>query len=369
MHALIVDDDTRSRYLLRLQLQTAGHRVTDFPDATAALAYARTEPPDIVVSDILMPGMDGFALCREWKTDPSLAPIPFVFHTANYAESADEHLAETLGADLFLTKPMEHEDLLAALEKLVKRVAVTGARVPVDIPAEETFREHNVRLLRKLEQQLEEVQSANERLRAMISGTVLAMAKLVEARDPYTAGHQERVALLADAIALEMGISADVRQGIYTAGLIHDIGKISVPSAILSRPTRLTAPEFAIIQTHPDIAHEVLEGIDFPWPIADYVHQHHERMDGTGYPRGLRGDEILTGARILAIADVVEAMTNHRPYKPAVGIDAALEEIRSHAGTLYDEEAAAACARVFAGGFELRPAPEHPGAASEYTRN
>ncbi|MHB1340408.1 MAG: HD domain-containing phosphohydrolase [Coriobacteriia bacterium] len=368
MHVLIVDDDTRNRYLLRLQLQAAGHRVSDFPDATAALQYAREEAPDIIVSDILMPGMDGFALCREWKTDPTLAPIPFVFHTANYAESDDAHLANTLGADLFLTKPIAHEDLVAALETLMAHVAAEGARTPVDIPAEETFREHNVRLLHKLEQQLEEVQTANERLRLMINGTVLAIAKLVEARDPYTAGHQERVAALADAIGQEMGLSLDERIGIHTAGLIHDIGKISVPSAILSRPTRLSAPEFAIIKMHPDVAHDVLEGIDFPWPIADYVHQHHERMDGSGYPHGLAGDEILLGSRILAIADVVEAMTNHRPYKPAVGIDAALDEIRGNAGKTYDAEVAAACVRVFEGGFTLQPTEQHPGTASAYTR-
>ncbi|MEN6429809.1 MAG: HD domain-containing phosphohydrolase, partial [Coriobacteriales bacterium] len=288
---------------------------------------------------------------------------------ANYTESGDRDLALTLGADLFLTKPMSQSDLVSALTEVVERVRREGhTRAPLDIPAEESFREHNVRLLPKMEQQLAELTAANERLHDLVVNTVLAIATLVEARDPYTAGHQERVALLAYTIAGVMDVPDDECDGIRLAGLVHDIGKIYVPLEILSRPSQLTAPEFEIIKMHPTVAYNALRGIDFPWPLAEWVHQHHERLDGSGYPQGLRGNQVLAGARILVVADVVEAMTNHRPYKPAVGIDAALAEVREGAGRLYDPAVAEACLALFDQGFTLPAAPAHPGAASVYQR-
>lgn len=370
MHVLIVDDDERNRYLLRTVFGGAGHRITEAAEGEEALACARNDLPDAIVTDILMPGMDGYALCREWRADPLLAATPFVFFTANYIEDEDARLASNLGADLYLTKPRDPVLLLADIEGLVNRVQ-NGEPVahPGGESDEETLREHNVRLLHKMEQQLEELREANVRLYDMINGTVSAIAKLVEARDPYTAGHQERVSLLAFAIATEMGISEDECEGIRVAGVIHDIGKVYVPSGILTRPGQLSEPEFAIIKMHPDIAYNVLSEIDFPWPIAEYVHQHHERLDGTGYPGALPAEEILVGSRVLAIADVVEAMTNHRPYKPAVGIDAALAEVEANSGRLYDTEAAAACGRLFRErGYELRPDQPHPGSAVLYSK-
>lgn len=369
MHILVVDDDSRNRYLLRTVFGAAGHRVSEAEEGQSALDAARREAPDVIVTDILMPGMDGYALCREWRSDPVLAHIPFVFFTANYTESEDAALASNVGADLYLTKPRDPGLLLQDIETLVDRVR-QGASVaqPGDDSDEETLRQHNVRLLHKMEQQLDDLREANQRLYAMINGTVGAIAKLVEARDPYTAGHQERVSQLAFAIATETGMSEDDSEGIRVAGVIHDIGKVYVPSGILTRPGRLSDPEFAIIKMHPQIAYDVLSQIDFPWPIADYVHQHHERLDGGGYPNGLAGDQILPGSRVLAIADVVEAMTNHRPYKPAVGIEAALDEIETNSGRLYDAEAAAACGRLFREqGYELRHEP-HPDAASIYSK-
>lgn len=370
MHVLIVDDDFRNRYLLRTIFGSAGHRISEASEGQEALDVARSEPPDVIIADILMPGMDGYALCREWRADPVLAGKPFVFFSANYTENEDEQLASKLGADLFLTKPRDQSLLLHDIEGLVAGVA-KGALVahPSDDSGEETLREHNVRLLRQMEQQLTEVSQANLRLLNMINGTVTAIAKLVEARDPYTACHQERVAALAHAISLEMGMSDDDSEGVRLAGVIHDIGKIYVPSSILTRPGQLSEPEFAIIKMHPDIAYDVLSGIDFPWPIADYVHQHHERLDGSGYPQGLSAQSILPGSQLIGIADVVEAMTNHRPYRPAIGIDAALEEIEKNSGRLYDTEAAAACVRLFKEhGYELRPDHPHPNPVMPYSR-
>lgn len=185
------------------------------------------------------------------------------------------------------------------------------------------------------------------RIRRTLGATVQAMAKAVEARDPYTSGHQRRVADLARSIAHEMGLSAEQIDGIRVAGIIHDIGKMSVPSSILSKPSRLTEVEFELIQTHAEAGHQILKDLDFPWPIATIIRQHHERMNGSGYPRGLLGDEILVEARILAVADVVEAMASHRPYRPTLGLEKALEEIAGGRGTLYDPEVVAACMRLF----------------------
>lgn len=198
-----------------------------------------------------------------------------------------------------------------------------------------------------------ELQRSLEKLRKAIEGTVHAMALTVEIRDPYTAGHQRRVAELALAIAAEMEFSEDRLDGIRMAGVIHDLGKISVPAEILSKPGRITKSEFDIIKAHPQVGYDILKEIDFPWPLAQITLQHHERMDGSGYPQGLSGEEILLEAKILGVADVVEAMASHRPYRPALGTDKALEEISKNRGILYDPEVVDACLKLFLEGFQL----------------
>ncbi len=189
----------------------------------------------------------------------------------------------------------------------------------------------------------EELQRSHGALTNTLVGTVKALAALAEIRDPYTAGHQQRVSQLACAIAKEMGLPHELIQGIRMAGLVHDIGKIHIPAEILSKPTKLSDIETEMIETHPQTAYDILSTVEFPWPVAVIVLQHHERLDGSGYPQGLVGDQILLEARILAVADVVEAMASDRPYRPAHGLDEALQEISDHAGVLYDAEAVQAC--------------------------
>lgn len=186
-----------------------------------------------------------------------------------------------------------------------------------------------------------------EKLRKGLEDTVLAISAMVEMRDPYTAGHEQRVAELAAAIATEMGLPADRVYGIHLAGSIHDLGKIQVPAEILSKPGRLNEVEYRLVKQHPQIGYEILKNIEFPCPVAQMVLQHHERLDGSGYPRGLKGGEILPEARILSVADVVEAMASHRPYRPGIGLPAALEEIGRNRGVLYDPDAVDACLRLF----------------------
>jgi PAS domain S-box-containing protein len=189
-------------------------------------------------------------------------------------------------------------------------------------------------------------QESTLRLRRTLEATILAMAVVVETRDPYTAGHQRRTAELSAAIAAEMGLEPSQIEGIRLAGLIHDLGKIAVPAEILSKPSRLSALEFSLIKVHSQAGYDILKEIDFPWPVARMILEHHERMDGSGYPRGLRAQEMLPESRIIQVADVVESMASHRPYRPARGIDAALDEITRNRGVLYDGAVVDHCLRL-----------------------
>lgn len=193
----------------------------------------------------------------------------------------------------------------------------------------------------------EEIDRYIARLERTVLGTLEAVSAMVELRDPYTSGHERRVGDLAAAIGQEMGLDAHVVKGLRLTGFVHDIGKISAPAEILSKPAALTPMEFEFIKGHAQSGYDVLKRVDFPWPVAEVILQHHERLDGSGYPRGLRGEEILPEARIISVADVVEAMANHRPYRAGLGLDAALAEIEAGSGTRYDARACAACLALF----------------------
>jgi len=201
----------------------------------------------------------------------------------------------------------------------------------------------------------EEVRRQAEQLRRTVEGAVLAMSQVVETRDPYTAGHERRVAELATVIGRDMGLTAAELDGLRLGALIHDIGKIAVPAEILAKPGRLSAVEFNLIKQHPRSGYDILSVIDFGRPVAEMVLQHHERLDGSGYPQGLTTQDLLPETCILAVADVVEAMSSHRPYRAALGREAALAEIRDGAGTRYDPDVVAACERVMEGGFHFSP--------------
>ena len=185
------------------------------------------------------------------------------------------------------------------------------------------------------------------KLKNSLDGSIQMAAAVTEMRDPYTAGYQQRVAKLATAIASEFGLGGEQVDGIHFGSLIHDVGKIAIPAEILSRPGRLSEIEFMLIKTHPQAGFSILNGIDFPWPVAQMILQHHERLDGSGYPSGLKGDEIILEARILIVADVVEAMSSHRPYRPGLGIEAALEEIKRGRGLCYDPKVVDVCMHLF----------------------
>ncbi len=192
-----------------------------------------------------------------------------------------------------------------------------------------------------------EREAALTKLRHSLENTIRTMATILEVRDPYTAGHQQRVARLATAIAEAMGLPAGQVEGIHFGALIHDIGKIYVPAEILSRPTRLSPLELQMVRSHAQVGHDIVRDIDLPWPVGQMILQHHERLDGSGYPNGLQGDAIIPEARILAVADVVEAMSSHRPYRAGLGVDAALAAIETGRGRIFDEAAVDACLHLF----------------------
>jgi putative nucleotidyltransferase with HDIG domain len=204
----------------------------------------------------------------------------------------------------------------------------------------------NFRDITQFKRSESELQETLKILRRALGGTIQAIALTVEKKDPYTAGHQQRVSDLARAIATELRLPKQTIDGVRLAGSIHDIGKNCVPADILSKPGKLTDHEFGIIKTHPEVGFEILRGIRFPWPIAKAILQHHERIDGSGYPSGLKGDNIIIEARVIAVADVVEAISSHRPYRPALGTSVALHEITKGRGVIYDADAVDACIRL-----------------------
>jgi PAS domain S-box-containing protein len=193
----------------------------------------------------------------------------------------------------------------------------------------------------------EEIRQYIKRLKSAFMSTVEVATSLSEMRDPYTAGHERRVAQLATAIGAELGFDENRLEGMRVAGHLHDVGKITIPAEILSKPGKLSTIEFRLIQAHPEAGYEVLRRVAFPWPVAEVAHQHHERMDGSGYPQGLKGEAILLEARVMAVADVVEAMSSHRPYRPGLGIDKALAEIERGSGSAYDPVVVDACLKLF----------------------
>lgn len=606
---LIVDDNDTNLYVLKSLLESEGMETITAKHGKEALTKAHSHPPDLIVSDILMPVMDGYTLCRHWKSDDQLKHIPFIFYTATYTEAKDEKFALSLGADLFIVKPQEPEVLINMLSKFLSaQYVVKPAQLKPLGEEMEFFRQYNEILFSKLEKKMLDLETANQQLKMLeeryrlsfentsdvifivdenlnilsmsqsaekilgykpeefigklvtdmkhiftpasferaiadamlilkgetisakiyefmakdgtikigeVSGSpimrngqvtgfvsiarditdrrrmedelrnsaqkyrtiledmndmyyeldlkgnmtffnkallsltarspeelqgmnfrdymssegsedalkifgeiyktgkprlfvneivtktgevkyfesqagllldenkqpigfrgiarditdrkkaqderdqvlarlrktlgtmIQAMSVAVEARDPYTSGHQRRVAALARSIAAEMNLSRDQIEGIRMAASIHDMGKISIPAEILSMPRKLSKLEFDLVKTHSQAGHDIIKDIDFPWPIANIILQHHERIDGSGYPHGLRGDNILLEARILAVADVVEAMASYRPYRPALGLDTALEEITRNKNILYDGEVVEACLKIF----------------------
>jgi len=340
VRVLVVDDEKSIRVSGRALLSAAGYEVETAEDARAAKEMLRACAFDVVVCDIVLPALSGVELLREIRQ--SAPAVQVIMMTGEpTVETASE--AVRTGACDYLSKPVGKQDLLRAVGNAARLKRVEDER--------KRLAEENAAYRRDLERRVKartrELEEALQHWREATEGTIHAMAAAVESRDPYTAGHQERVARLGRAIAERMDLPAEAVEAVYHAGLIHDLGKISVPAEILSNPGRLCREAMSLVKKHPAAGHRILAKIKFPWDIAEIVFQHHERFDGSGYPRGLTGDDIMREARILGVADVVEAMASHRPYRAALGIDAALAEIRDGRGVTYDSDVVDACLSLF----------------------
>ena len=357
---LVVDDHADARYLLSTIFASRGHDVVEASNGAEGLRAAEQHRPALVVSDVLMPVMDGFEFCGRLREMPGMRDVPFVFYTATYTRPDERRFALSVGANHYFEKPTDPTQLLGTVESLLDGGGEESPRV-AQLPREEFEEQHLSIVSRKLEQKVAELEQANAELRAgearlrqTMTGFVSTIDRIIEYRDPYTAGHERRVGLLAAAIGREMGLDEARVQGLMYGGFVHDVGKIFAPAEILTRPGRLSEVEMAMVRTHARVGYDILKDVEFPWPIAQMALQHHERWDGSGYPDGLAGVEIMLEARILAVADVVESMASHRPYRPSLGLDAALAEIESWSGKRYDPDAAAACLRLFrAQGFRM----------------
>ena len=325
---LVVDDTPASLKLLTDIMKAEGYDVRSAISGELALFAAASNPPDLILLDIRMPEMDGFEVCRRLKATFSTQNVPVIFVTA--ASETDEKVhGFALGAVDYVTKPYQRDELLS--------------RVRAHLELHQ-LRHH---LSEMVDEQTAQLVESEKKLKKNLLDSVAVLAAIVEMRDPYTAGHQRRVAEVAVAIANIMQLTQMQIEGIHLAGVVHDVGKIQVPAEILVKPGSLSNLEYMLIKAHSQNGYDLLKTVDFPWPIAQIVLQHHERLDGSGYPQGLKGDQILLEARIISVADVVESMTSHRPYRPSLGIDAALEEIERNRDKLYDPMVVDACIKLF----------------------
>lgn len=328
---LIVDDNATNIDLLVGSLKNE-YRLGIAKRGQTALEYAAKYHPDLILLDIMMPEMDGYEVCRHLKANIATASIPVIFITA-MNDTINKTKGFELGAIDYITKPFH--------------TAEVRARIHTHISLEQM---RNQLLMQN--QHLEQcVALKTAELREMLEACIISMARMVEIRDPYTAGHQQRVAHLACTIAGRLGLSKNEIEGIRIAGLLHDVGKIRIPVAILARAGELLEAEMDFIKMHPAIGFEILGNIPFPWPVARAVLQHHERLDGSGYPGGLLAGDILLEAKILTVSDVTEAKSSFRPYRPALGIAAGMEEIKKYRGLYYDKEIVDVCSAIIEEGF------------------
>ncbi len=335
-HLLIVDDEESICNLLKRILEKEGYHCILAGDADEASLFLAEHSVDLVISDINMPGRSGIQLLEEIRREyPTIGTIII---TGNRDKKvADE--AISIGAYGYLLKPFQKEQVVVSVKDALRR-----RMLEIQNHFEIENLEHDI------EDKRQSLIQANTRLTLMVNGIIRAMSKAVESRDPYTAGHQQRVGDIAAVIGARMDFPDERIMYLKMTGSIHDIGKISVPAEILSKPGRLSQAEMNIIREHPLTGYEILKEIEFPYPFADIIYQHHERLDGSGYPNGLKDEQIHLDAKILAVADVVEAMASHRPYRPALGIAIAKDEITKNKGRFYDPDIADICCKAIDNG-------------------
>lgn len=319
---LVVDDEPHVIAPICQYLDKLKYESFCASDAETALKIWEKEKPLIVLTDVQMPGVSGLELLKRIKSEKDYYTQVIIFSGMGSMDDIVESLR--YGACDYLMKPVNFDILTHSISKCIER---------------SIFLKERDQYQHELEQ---EVRKKTHELKIMFDELIESLSRVTEIRDPYTSGHQKRVTKLATLIAREMHYDEKRIEAIKIAGMLHDIGKISIPSEILTKPGRLTKKEFELIKEHAESGFSIIQNVPFRsvlgLDIAEIVHQHHERLDGTGYPLGLKGKEILKESRLIAICDVIESMSSHRPYRPALGLEVALEEINSKRGNFYDSE-------------------------------
>lgn len=354
---LIVDDEESILNAFKRILADEDYEIHTAHDGLEGLNKLRAaqKPFSLIISDQRMPVMNGVQFFTQAK---NIFPDAVRILLTGYADTETIIDAINKGeVHLYFTKPWHEEELLFHIKQSLSKteLLVENKRLAELIKKQnEELVELNKTLEEKVKEktsdllaQTEELKSSYEKSQKILDGTVKTMSKIIETRDPYTAGHEDQVAKISCKIAKEMELPENQIEAINVAATLHDIGKISIPSEILTKPGRLNDLEMEIIKTHCQVAYDILKNIEFPYPVAEIIFQHHERMNGSGYPQGLMGDGILLEARIIGAADVIDAMTSHRPYRPALGIDAAIEEIVKYKGIVYDQSVVDACLKIY----------------------
>jgi len=354
---LIVDDEDSILNAFRRILADEDYDVQTVNNGFDGLQKLRTaeKPYSLIISDQRMPGMSGVQFFTQAK---DISPDSVRILLTGYADS--DSIIEAInkgGVHLYFTKPWREEEVLLHIRQSISKVDILRENKKLVeiiqgknkelLELNKSLEEKALEKTNDLLVQTEKLKESYRKSQIILEGIVRTLSKIVETRDPYTSGHEDQVAKISCKIAKEMNLLDDQISLIHIAATLHDIGKISVPSEILTKPSALTDLEREIIKNHCKVANDILINIEFPYPVAEIIYQHHERMDGSGYPRGLRGEEIALEARIIGVADVVDAMASYRPYRPALGVDAAIREIIKFKGEKYDPQVVEACLRVY----------------------
>ena len=330
---LVVDDEMSIRITLGEFLKQEGYEVFTAENVKKATELLSEHSFDVVLSDIIMPQDSGISLLKLIREQNPEVRVIMMTGEPTVDTAVD---AIRQGAHDYLTKPVFRNSVINSVRHAVDFKQLSDEKHRLE-QENQAHRQNLERL----------VIERTEKLRHAMLNTAFATAAIMDLRDPYTAGHQRRVGSLARAIGKELALPDETIEGLHIAGCIHDIGKITVPFEILTKPVQLSPNEYAIIKEHPRKGYEVLKSYEMPWPIAEIVYHHHERLNGSGYPQGLTADQIGLETRIISVADVVEAMSSHRPYRPSLGLDAALQEIETNKGRLYDTQVVDACLVLF----------------------
>ena len=354
---LIVDDEESILNSFQRILADEDYEVHAVNNGSEGLNKLRTaqKPYSIIVSDQRMPEMSGVQFFAQAK---DIFPDAVRILLTGYADS--NVIIDAInkgGVHLYFTKPWREEEILLHIRQSLSKVEILAENKRL-VELIKIKNQELVKLNKTLEKkandrtndllaQTEKLKDSYKKSQLILDGIVKTLSKIVATRDPYTSGHEDQVAKIACKIAKEMKLTEEQVSSIYISATLHDIGKISVPSEILTKPSVLTNLEREIIKTHCKVANDILANIEFPYPVAEIIYQHHERMDGSGYPRGLKGDDIALEAQIIGVADVIDAMASYRPYRPALGVDAAIEEITKFRGVTYDPSVVDACLKIY----------------------